>query len=615
MAGAVFVWTFLIKGASSSTTVFHSTLYYGAIRSVDCASFECGVVLQMKSRFVSSLALLAGLTVVWNTTCGADRDSDSIYAYARQRVEEVRRPSPTRMPVWLKKNRDAYRNRLEAAARKAYEQTGTWFLARGATRITDEQETVAVWGDLLKFYGGDLTRLPFYSRENHRQAIEFWQSWQNLKTGRLYNRLYQDPQHPERKRQKPGNRRDYSPDRINTKYVPHILSLLGASLPKPVNTAVRADTGVDTFDQLWAHIARWESSPAGAIAVAAAWQLDGGRLDKIPQAEAGLAALVRDYSKETGMWWPAPSKDFPWGTYGPSAGFKIISRVCGYIGMESFPEDVLATGIDNLIAHRRELYATPATARNYGEMMAHYLMLTDYRHDELLDAMELCLEGFRDPKAWENTGTGSYCIFGHAFIGAFMNWEDLPFDQAMPQYFRFEHGCKMKWRFVVGPYGNWVNAIRKDPEEIFGHPKYDVKKYSLKARNRGHWAKETTELVPQQSVRLELGEGTKTGQGTWSFTLTREQLATLQLPYFKATWSGAYDVYVNGKLVKKVRYNLPVLPAGWYIPPAAARTLHAGKNVVTVKVLGPGKEPSPGAPLAASQPFLRLGLINWATGL
>ena len=238
-------------------------------------------------------------------------------------------------------------------------------------------------------------------------------------------------------------------------------------------------------------------------------------------------------------------------------------------------------------------------------------MLTDYRHDELLDAMEFCLGGFRDPKVWEDTGTGAYCVFGYGFIGAFMNWEDLPFDVAMPQYLRFEHGCKMKWRFVVGPYGNWVNVIRKKPEEIFGHPKYDVEKHGLKARNRAHWAKEVTEVIPQQKVALTLATDKSTGEGGVAFSLTQQQLATLRSPYLKATWSGAYDVSLNGKLVKRVRYNLPDVPAGWHVPAEAAKTLRVGENTVTVKLIDPGKEPKPGAPLATREPFLRLGLITW----
>jgi len=568
----------------------------------------------MKRHIALSLALVFGslaipLAAVSVASLGAEVNGNPIYRFARQRIEEARRQQTTTMPAWLKKNRDAYRDRLAAAARRSYEQTGIWFLARGAGREKDEQETAAVWGDLLLF--GELTTLPSYSKENHQQAIKFWQSWQNRKTGRLYNPLYQDPQNPEVKRNTPDNRSDYSADAINVKYIPAILSMLGARLPGPVNTVTHAKVGVDTFDQLWKWIPQWATSPAGAFPVEAARGVDGGNLEKIPQVEAGMGALLRAYNKETGMWRPEPLKGFPWRDYQPSSGFKIISRICGYVGMENFPEHILKTAIDNLLAHKNELHATPATARNYGETMAHYMMLTDYRHDELLDAMELCLEGFRDPKVWEDTGTGSYCVFGYGFIGAFMNWEDLPFDQAMPQWFRFEHGCKMKWRFVAGPYGNWVNVIPKRSEEILGHPEYDAKKYRLKARNRVHWAKKITEVIPQRDVVLTLTATGTTGEGSLTFTLTRDQLANLKAPYLKATWSGAYDISLNGAPVKQVRYNLPDAPAGWYVPASAAKTLRAGTNTVTVKLIGPGKEPKPGAPLATREPFLRLGVITW----
>ncbi len=513
------------------------------------------------------------------------------------------------MPVWLKANRDAYRDRLAAVAQKSFAQTGIWFLARAAGREKDEQETHAVWGDLLLF--GALETLPGYSKEHRQQAIEFWQSWQNRKTGRLYNPLYQDPQNPEVKRSTPGNRKDYSAEAINVKYIPSILGMLGAKLPGPVNMVTHAEVGVDTFDQLWKWIPQWATSPAGAFPVVAARQVDGGNLEKIPQVEAGMGALLRAYSRETGMWRPEPLADFPWRNYQPSSGFKIISRICGYVGMENFPEDIVNTAIDNLLAHKGELYANVSTARNYGEMMAHFMMLTDHRHDELLDAMELCLEGFRDPKVWEDTATGSYCVFGSGMIGAFMNWQDLPFDQAMPQWMRFEHGCKMKWRFVAGPYGNWVNVIPKKPEAILGHADYDVEKYGLKARNRAHWVKKVTDVIPQQDVALKIAATGTTGAGTFTFTLTREQLAHLQAPYLQATWSGAYDISLNGAPLKQVRYNCPDVPAGWHVSAAAAKTLRSGENTVTAKLIGPGKEPQPGAPQATRKPFLRLGVIDW----
>jgi len=558
-------------------------------------------------------AILFSVLFVVAPTCTQvipdDQPTDLVYTFARQRVEETRRQHITKMPAWLKKNRNLFRDRLSVIAQESFEQTGIWFLARGAGRDKDEQETVGVWGDLLAF--GDLETLPGYSKENHQQAIEFWQSWQNRNTGRLYNPLYQDPQNPEVKRHTTDNRDDYSAEAINVKYIPVILEMLGSKLPKAVNIASHADAGEDTFDELWEWIPQWFTSPSGMFPVLAAREVDDGNLDKIPQVEAGMGALLRAYNRETGMWRPEPLEGFPWGKYEPSSGFKIITRICGYVGMENFPEDLVKVAINNLLAHKHELYATFETARNYGETMTHYLMLTDYRHDELLDAMELCLDGFRDPELWVETVSSGYCIFGSGLIGAFMNWEDMPFDQALQQWMRFEHGCKMKWRFVAGPYGNWINVIPKKPEEIFGHANYDVEKYGLKARNKAHWAKKISQIIPQQEVALKLVADGKTGEGTFTFLLTKDQLTNLKAPYFTATWSGAYDVSLNGELVKKVRYNLPDVRAGWYIPQTAVRTLHVGENMVTVKLLGQGKEQMPGAPLSEAIPFLRLGVIEW----
>jgi hypothetical protein len=496
-----------------------------------------------------------------------------------------------------------------AVALKCHKETGIWFLARGGGRINDEMETYAVWGQLLFFC--DLEELPGYSEENKRQAIEFWQSWRNQKTGRVYNPLYQDPQNPEIKRNTPGNSKNYSPDKINIKYIPSVLACLGARLPGPVNALTHADAGADTFDQFWQWIPKWATSPAGAFPVTAAREMDQGRLEKIPQVEAGLGALIRAYNRETGMWRPEPLKGFPWRDYQPSSGFKIISRICGYVGLENFPEALLKTATDNLLAHKGELYAEVATARNYSETMAHHLMLSDYRRDEQLAAMEECLNGFRDRKLWENTASSGYCVFGSGFIGAFMNWEDLPLKQALSEWIRFEHGCRMNWRLVVDPYANWVNVIPKEPEAVYGHPQYDVKKYGLKARNKLHWAKKITELAPQREVALSLDAGGKSGAGTFEFALASNQLVQCQAPYLKATWNGAYDVLLNGQPVKQVRYNLPDLPAGWQVPASAAATLRAGTNTVSLKLLGPGKDQKPGAPLSPAKPFIRLGLITW----
>lgn len=61
-------------------------------------------------------------------------------------------------------------------------------------------------------------------------------------------------------------------------------------------------------------------------------------------------------------------------------------------------------------------------------------------------------------------------------------------------------------------------------------------------------------------------------------------------------------------MASKSGYNVP---AGWYVPQPAANTLHVGENKVTVKLLGPGKEQKPGAPLSETTPFIRLGMVDW----
>jgi len=557
---------------------------------------------------VSLFIISTGSIPINKKIASAVSEPDAV-AFAKQRVKENRRQQTEKMPQWLKENREILRSRMAEVAMKSFEETGIWFLARAGGRIKDEQETVAVWGDLLYF--GSLETLPGYSEKNRRQAIEFWRSWQNLETGQLYNPFYQDPQNPEIKRNTPGNRDDYLAEGINLKYIPGILKFLGDTLLLPVNTASRADAGIDTFDDLWKSLPTWNTSHCGKYVEVVARELDNGKLEKIPQVEAGMGVLVRTYNRETGMWSPEPLDGFPWKNYQPSSGFKIIARICGYVGMENFPQELVKVAIDNLLTHKDELYEKVSTARNYGETMSHYLMLTDYRHDELLDAMELCLQGFRDPQKWKETASSPYCIFGTSLIGLFMNWEDFPADQTFRQWMRFEHGCTLKWRFVAGPYGNWVNVIPKNPEEIYGHEDYDVNKYGLKARNKVHWAKKRTSVIEQQEVILNVADDSTTGVGTFTFSLTEEQLNRLEEPYFVATWRGEYEVLLNGEPVKVVQYNLPDLKAGWYIPQPAVRTLRVGENSVAIKLIGPGKEQKPGAPLSKTVPFIRLGLIDW----
>lgn len=68
---------------------------------------------------------------------------------------------------------------------------------------------------------------------------------------------------------------------------------------------------------------------------------------------------------------------------------------------------------------------------------------------------------------------------------------------------------------------------------------------------------------------------------------------------------------LNGAPVKQVRYNLPDVPAGWWIPPETAKALRVGENIVEARLVGPGKWPPPGTPESTAPPFIHIGLVDW----
>jgi len=119
--------------------------------------------LKMKFKIIKIYLLVVVVSACTQVT-PEDQHADPVYTFARQHVEENRRQQATQMPAWLKENREVLRDQMAVVAQKSFKETGIWFLARGAGRDKDEQETAAVWGDLLYF--SDLETLPGYSKEN-----------------------------------------------------------------------------------------------------------------------------------------------------------------------------------------------------------------------------------------------------------------------------------------------------------------------------------------------------------------------------------------------------------------------------------------------------------------
>lgn len=106
--------------------------------------------------------------------------------------------------------------------------------------------------------------------ETRRQQRTQMPAWLKKNREVLRDQMAVVAQNPEVKRHTPGNRDDYSAEAINVKYIPGILAMLGAGLPRPVNVASHADAGDDTFDELWEWIPQWMTSPSGMFPVLAA---------------------------------------------------------------------------------------------------------------------------------------------------------------------------------------------------------------------------------------------------------------------------------------------------------------------------------------------------------
>lgn len=513
------------------------------------------------------------------------KHAPELFRHAANMLEKARWPEETAMPDWIRERLNGYRDNLLAQARSSWEESGQWFFSRGAARDNDEQETVAVWVDVLQFVS--LQELPGYSEENRQSAIAFWKSWQNRETGVMYNPRYQNPQKPEEMYLKPEDEKLYyrqkyhngMPNAVNDKYIVVILRALGSEPDIPVSS-----TGMIAYENLWAHIERSESSPAGGLPVNMLY--GEGWEEKLPAIEAGFGAILRGYDRENGLWRIAPPARFD--QYTPSAGFKIIARLSGYCGLVNYPQEVIKNGIDALIAHREELNGTPDLARNWGEMTVHYLTITDYRREELFAILQKCLEGFRDPAWWESTKTASYCIFGSGMIGGILHWKELSYEKIPQMELRFKQGGDLNVRLEGDPYGNWVNIFPKPPEEAGK---------TMKELTAEAWKRKIETI--RQPVRFHPDNGTP-----MEFSFASEGLSR---PYLSASWAGKYEVFVNGHLVKRLEYDLPEHKAGLYIPTEYL----SENNVVGVRYGGKGKQPLPGEPETAARPFMEIGVIDW----
>ena len=336
--------------------------------------------------------------------------------------------------------------------------------------------------------------------------------------------------------------------------------------------------------------------------------------------------------RESGRWFFVPAGDNPyteiiaepgrdWGDYGAlEPTLKTYGRMIGQQGIENLPPEKMRAFADFLVEHQSEFVSrrSPGNIRNTAELMLLAIAVSDYRREEIIEALIKHSDSLDDPDLWR-TGYPAYAC---SLIGGMIWWADFPPDKAAGPYL----GGWFGHRILMGPYNRWANLIPKRAEERGEDPAYDYLKHGLKYRNRKHWSRTVHEVVPTLSKsggswRFMTGavpEGwshREFDDATWetgtppyseggllhlrrSFVLDDE---LMEFPWLRADWKGHFRVLINGIPVKATIREWK--KAGWYLSEAARAALKPGKNTVAVECLH-----TDGGSL------IDVGLIDWRSG-
>jgi hypothetical protein len=553
--------------------------------------------------------------------------------YAKQASIEnlirLRQQEKQHAPDWVKAYFDTEVVKRLHRARKDHVETGLWFYCKydnndcGTTVWWDEVATARIWSQLSAFLDG-LDKLPGYSKMNHEQAIEFWQSWQNKSDGWFYNPLIEDPQNPGSWR---AGEQDivsqYKREGVNQKYVVNILNTLG-SQPLYKTPAAQLKMPDDTIplEELEKVIAHGKGQMPGnwgcQLLHIMATRIDGGEAALMPEYERLMSLLLRQCNPQTGMLSVTPDTNI--NDYGISANnVKGFARIVGYDGLENYPyRNELADSLADVVGGTG---IKPAGAiRNYAYLMTLSLQQTDSRAQDLLREIAQIIGRFSESTPSED----GYKWMALSTAATWCNWEIAPFTAfSDPSVTACSNGATRPNRSVVGPFGRWVNVIPKNAGESYRNQDFSWDKHSLRARNYHHQKKRIVEVVPSPTnsqwrwINADPGKNwTNTGfdenkwnrsrpiaekdeKNLWIRYAFIANLESVDAPYIKAKWNGRFEIYLNGVPVKSLSGEFPEY-CGLYVPAAARNALLNGRNVIAVKAINP-----------ARKPVIDVGLINW----
>ena len=405
-------------------------------------------------------------------------------------TERLKKPLPT--PDWVQARMDRRFQEALEAAEWAYRESGRWFLVPAGdnphteikVRRWDECETCSVYGRLLERLS--LEELPNYSEANHHAAVAWWQSWQNSQTGRFYNPRYVDPQNPADKRVEDAIYDEYQ---SNEKYIPGVLRYLQSEPLYTVQLHGNAEIGKFDYDAMLHCIEVGRIyNRGGKMINDLLRRIDEGNFEGIPYAEYAIAYAVQWIDPETGII-AEPGRD--WGDYGTlEPTLKTYGRMIGKQGIENLPPDKMRAFADFVVEHQSEFASrqSPGNIRNTAELMLLAIAVSDYRKDEIIEALIEQSTSLDDDALWK-TGYPAYAC---RLVGGMIWWKDFSPDKAVGP----DLGGGFDHRILMGPYHRWANLVPKEDAERADDTAYDYTKSGLKYRNQEHWARTIREVVP-----------------------------------------------------------------------------------------------------------------------
>ncbi len=507
-------------------------------------------------------------------------------AFQHDHLQHLRLGQPQPTPEFVQKY-----NRLATAAAERdiavdQQKTGRWFFAynRVGGDNGPEYATVHRYSQLLLSYG-NLENLPGYSKENHHQAVRYWQSWQDPTTGRFRN--VDDPTAP-----------------INGKYMPALLTMLKVAPLYPWMADGGAGLNPESVTRICAR-RPWYATQFHAATFQHTCMLTAiheGHPQYVPHLEQGLELLLPMINPRTGMLGgPDNLAGSNWSDYSATADtLKGGARLVGYMGVENLP--YRHKRADHLLRNLDHFCGSVAVQRNMLEACVHCITESTYRREELYRAIEKIANSAMHGSPWETQHTASYVTYLFCLAGGVLHWD--MYDGRLPLTPQvLNNGVLHDWRILIGPYGRVATVYQKPADDIFWNSQWSNERYQQQGyavRNDQHDRRTIHEVVPMRREGWVFDQGPN-GRfvGETTFTLPPGS-APLEYPFLKMTWDSPITIWVNGK---KTSHKIGTMdePGGIFLPEDIAATLKPGSNTVRVQT----------TTKSTTAPQVSIGLIDW----